>query len=141
MLPKPAGASQDLSVLPTVSWCCQRSEAGQSSLRDAGCFLDAHLSEPASHPYLVLSVAWAPPQAFLQPPCHPQTRLCLDFRCWVLVGFIFLLDAESSTFPCGQPAFSLPSLSALLKLALLWPGCSGSPVPLWLLTLFCPGGV
>lgn len=117
-------------VLPEACWgcasdsvCCPPSlvlpqrdrRQDRALLRDAGCFWmptcpACLLALPG--PFCV----WAPPQAFLQPPCHPQTRLCLDFRCWVLVGFIFLL---ARVFHLSMWTACLSSFPVrLLKLAL-----------------------
>ena len=134
--PKPArGQHRDISLLPTVASCCQRSEAGQSSAQGRWLLLDARLSEPASHPYLLLSTVWTPPQAFLQPPCHLQSRLCLDFRGRAFVGFIFLSLGVSHLLRVDSCLLSSSSLSALLKLALLRLSVQWLPM---LLTLFPP---
>lgn len=134
--PKPArGQHRDISLLPTVASCCQRSEAGQSYAQGRWLLLDAHVSEPASHPHLLLSAVWTPPQAFLQPPCHLQSRLCLDFRGWAFVGFIFLSLGVSHLLRMDSCLLSFSSLSALLKLAL--PRLLVQWLPM-LLTLFPP---
>lgn len=125
--PKPArGQHRDLGLLSTIASCCQRSEAGQSSSQGRWLLLDARLSEPASHPYLVLSVVWTPPQAFLQPPCHMQSRLCLDFRGQAFVVFIFLSLGVSHLL-CVDSCLLYPLCPPSLNW--LFPGCrcSGSP--------------
>ena len=115
------GQRRVLSVLPTVSRCCQRSEAGQSSAQGRWLLLDARLSEPVSRPYLVLSAAGAR----LRPSCsrpairRPGSALTFGAGCLLVSSSCW---RESCTFSTWTACLlSFPSLSALLKLALPRP--------------------
>ena len=120
------GQRRVLSVLPTVSRCCQRSEAGQSSAQGRWLLLDAHLSEPVSRPYLVLSAAGAR----LRPSCsrpairRPGSALtfgearpgqsslsagAVRYRAWVQSWSSATLAARS-VLPSNRPATNPPCL-------------------------------